>query len=127
MPRFHPVLPDLPQRSVAELESLSIESDHQEETQIDLNDTRYPKLAVVRIRGACKISSFHNISSSLRVFDGTSRWPVSVPQIHLRRLYRLVLRLLDSESESPFSTFIEALSLPVLEELQLTLKGRAVT
>ncbi|KIL59954.1 hypothetical protein M378DRAFT_168712, partial [Amanita muscaria Koide BX008] len=53
-----------------------------------------------------------------------SRWPVSVPQIHLRRLHSLVL---NSKSESPFSTFIEALSLPVLEELRLALKGRAVT
>ncbi|KIL59952.1 hypothetical protein M378DRAFT_168711 [Amanita muscaria Koide BX008] len=51
-------------------------------------------------------------------------WPVSVPQIHLRRLHSLVL---DLKSESPFSTLIEALSLPVLEELRLTLKGRAVT
>ncbi|KIL68763.1 hypothetical protein M378DRAFT_8219 [Amanita muscaria Koide BX008] len=162
MPRFHPVLPDLPQRSVAELESLSIDSEHQEETQIDLNDTRYPKLAVVRIRGAYKISSFNNINSSLRKFDGTSlspmtvieswdllshcpsleesrlwitrvngsRRPVSVPQIHLQRLRILVLELLDSESERdeiPFSTFIEALSLPVLKDLRLMLKGRAVT
>ncbi|KAM6502537.1 hypothetical protein JOM56_002514 [Amanita muscaria] len=161
-PRFHPVLPDLPQWSVAELESLSIESHHLEETQIDLNDTRYPKLNAVYIRGAYKISSFNNINRSLRKFDGTSlspmtvieswdllshcpslevsrlwitrvndsRRPVSVPQIHLQRLRILVLELLDSESERdeiPFSTFIEALSLPVLKDLRLMLKGRAAT
>ncbi|KAM6502950.1 hypothetical protein JOM56_002927 [Amanita muscaria] len=150
---FHLVLPDLPQRSVAELQYLSIKSWHpdQRKAQIDLNGTRYPKLAVLEIHGGYKISSFNSLSSLrilyvpalsmtvieswdllshcsslervwLRItqFNG-SRRPVSMPQIHLQRLRRLVL---GSDSEIPFSTFIEVLSLPVLE--RLTLRNQAV-
>ncbi|KAM6489319.1 hypothetical protein JOM56_015220 [Amanita muscaria] len=138
---FHHVLPDLPQ-----LESLLIHSHpSQEKVQIDLNDTRYPKLAIVRIGGAYKISSFN--SRSLRIFDGTklsmtvieswdlltccpsleesrlnitqvngSRRPVSMPQIHLQRLRILYVR---SESDISFSTFIEVLTLPVVEQLHV--------
>ncbi|KIL61976.1 hypothetical protein M378DRAFT_166313 [Amanita muscaria Koide BX008] len=148
MSRFHLILPDLPQRSVADLDSLSIFNhlDH-EEAQIDLNDTRYPKLAVIRIWGTHKISGFN---SSLRIFDGTklsmtvneswdllsrcpsleeshfritrvndSRRPVSIPQIHLRRLRLLALHSESKTDVIPFSTFIEVLTLPVVEELHV--------
>ncbi|KAM6502938.1 hypothetical protein JOM56_002915 [Amanita muscaria] len=147
--RFHLILPDLPQRSVADLDSLSIFNhlDH-EEAQIDVNDTRYPKLAVIRIWGTHKISGFN---SSLRIFDGTklsmtvneswdllgrcpsleesrfrivtrvndSRGPVTMPQIHLRRLRLLALQLESITDEIPFSTFIEVLTLPIVEELHV--------
>ncbi|KIL63990.1 hypothetical protein M378DRAFT_11744 [Amanita muscaria Koide BX008] len=151
MPRFHLVpvaLDHLSQRSVAALESLRI-SRHSDrgEAQIDLNDTRYPKPAVVRIWGAY---------SSLRVFDGrmssmtvietwdllsccpsleearllitpvNGSWrPVSIPQIHLQRLRILDLDSLSDSELYPFSTFIDALSLPVLEELRLDEKAVA--
>ncbi|KIL61984.1 hypothetical protein M378DRAFT_13182 [Amanita muscaria Koide BX008] len=143
-PPFHLILSDLPQRSVAELESLYISTRYdQEQEQIDLNDTRYPKLEHVHIGGVYKSSSFN--SSSLRIFDGMrlqmtvreswdllsrcpsleeshlritkvngSRMPVSMPQIHLQCLRILVL---DSKSEITFSTFIEVLTLPVVEIL----------
>ncbi|KIL59618.1 hypothetical protein M378DRAFT_14734 [Amanita muscaria Koide BX008] len=144
--QFHQILPDLPQQSVAQLESLFMNSHRdQEEAQIDFNDARYPKLAVVRIRGAYKISNFNSLSSSLRIFDHTrlpmtvieswdllshcpsleeawlwitqvnsSRGPVSMPQIHLPHLRMLVLLPKSRREETPFSTFIEVLSLPAL-------------
>ncbi|KIL56813.1 hypothetical protein M378DRAFT_16742 [Amanita muscaria Koide BX008] len=144
MPLSHLILPDLPQRSVADLETLIVEHrDHEEE--IDLNDNRYPKLDHVRIVGAYKSSGFS--SSSLRIFDDMllsmtvmeswdllshcpslevsqlniiqangSRMPSSMPQIHPRCLR--VLGLL-SESEITFSAFIEVLTLPVVEQLHV--------
>ncbi|KAM6489465.1 hypothetical protein JOM56_015098 [Amanita muscaria] len=146
---FHLILSDLPQRSVADLESLIIFNDIDHEgAQIDLNETRYPKLTVVLICGFYKISSFN--SSSLRSFDGRwlsmtlneswdllsrcpsleeshlritrvndSRGTVSIPQIHLRRLHILALHSESETDEIPFSTFIEVLTLPVIEELHV--------
>ncbi|KIL61973.1 hypothetical protein M378DRAFT_811210 [Amanita muscaria Koide BX008] len=154
---WHVVLPNLPQRSVADLESLIILTGlDQEEAQIDLNDTRYPKLVDVHFSmlvpssfqihgGAFKFTSFN--SSSLRKFICTklsmtviesldllsscpsleesqlnitqvngSRMPVSMPQIHLRCLRKLFLH---AESAITFSTFIEVLTLPVVEKLHL--------
>ncbi|KAM6499063.1 hypothetical protein JOM56_004571 [Amanita muscaria] len=134
----------LPQRSVASLEFLAVFTSDSEEASLDLNDIRYPKLGVVYVWGTIKISGFNN---SLRKFhalsipmtvieswdlldrcpsleeakltlqqvDG-SRSPASRPQIHLQRLRILALY---SESETFFSSFIKALSLPVLEELRL--------
>ncbi|KIL59629.1 hypothetical protein M378DRAFT_169018 [Amanita muscaria Koide BX008] len=133
----------LPQRSVASLEFLAVFTSDFEEASLDLNDIRYPKLGVVYVWGTIKISGFNNslrkfhaLSIPMTVieswdlldrfpsleeaeltlqFDG-SRSPVSRPQIHLQRLRILALY---SKSETFFSTFIKALSLPVLEELRL--------
>ncbi|KAM6503932.1 hypothetical protein JOM56_000875 [Amanita muscaria] len=73
MPRLDLILPRLPKQSVAGLESLcqavvdSIHVGSEEETVIDLNDIRYPKLAFAHIWGPYKISGFHSPS---RIFNG---------------------------------------------------------
>ncbi|KAM6502926.1 hypothetical protein JOM56_002903 [Amanita muscaria] len=72
---FHLLLPDLPQRSVADLESLMMFNQNildSERESIDLNGIRYPKLAHVSITGVHEISGYStSYSTSLRIFDGT--------------------------------------------------------
>ncbi|KAM6493876.1 hypothetical protein JOM56_010237 [Amanita muscaria] len=152
---LHLFLPSLTQQSVADLESLLVwhRYDSTTETSLDLNESRYPKLAVVRILGGeyqiSSHSSLHIFTSAgplmtvIQSLDLLSHCPsleesalwitrangsqgtVSMPQIHLRHLRILTLHLQSRRDEIHFSTFMEVLSLPVLEELLL--EGQAVT
>ncbi|KIL61980.1 hypothetical protein M378DRAFT_166317, partial [Amanita muscaria Koide BX008] len=147
MSSFYLVLPDLSQWSVADLEALKIYNDRDlKRGSIDLNDIRYPKLAAFHIRGVHKISGFSSSlrifdcaalsmtvtetwellsrCPSLEVTrlaltgdDGSSRRPDSVPLIQPQHLRSLVLESASGVREIPFSTFIEALALPVIEKL----------